>query len=105
MNIEFILLLMFASACLFSVVSVISFRSGQVFPSLVIGLGSFPILFFQLMQKIFPNEMHLGSELTTQATIVMEMSVWQKCSMWYDPIGFVVIAVGCIMLAFRAKRS
>ena len=94
----------FVTLILLSASSVFMFRAQFKLPSILIGVSSFLMLILKFMHEISFSEELITNSYNEQGQIVgtrIDFTVWQSASFWVDPIGLIIVALGCLILSWQ----
>lgn len=82
--------------------SILIFRAQFKLPSILIGFSSFSILILKILHEVTFTQEHVSYIYDEQGRVLgadIELSIWQSTSLWADPIFFITIAFGFLVIS------
>jgi hypothetical protein len=91
---------------LLSVSAIYIYQAQFKIPGLLIGISSFIMLALKLMHEITFSQELVSNNYNAQGQIIsttFEFTFWQSALIWANPIGWIVIACGVLVLSRQLR--
>jgi hypothetical protein len=78
------------------------YKKGYKKAAALIGISSFTVSILKILHVLSFNQDLVSYEHTPQGSVthaIIELTLWQNISLWADPIGTLLIAMGIFILA------
>lgn len=89
---------------LISISALIIYKKGHRIAAILIGISALIISALKIFHELSFNQNLVSYEKDSQGNVAhatVELTLWQNISLWADPIGTFLIAIGIFILAKR----